>query len=350
VTSSPPVATNVRLTTLCAVELKEVFTGRWLVLMIAVPAITALMAAFFFLDAADEEFQATAVLSVREFVAVDASGDIRSVIDNFESALGGRQVAEAVASAEGLDSANSQIEVAVLGAGGDVQVSYVATSAEAASEALETGVREALRIVSEVERRRLARQITAAENLSQESIERLLEIEALAGSAGLDDEIARRSADILALRNQIAAAGDSTLGVSLTAILVEKEEELTAIEEQLLPWTDVRARLDRAVSSTADNSLRLQQILVSQEALRDEGIIQSERIDELSKLPGLLRVVVGAAVATALVILIVARIPALRSGGRLTAPGAPRKPLRRVGEGGPSEAEPSAPDPPPLRR
>lgn len=300
-------------------ELREAFTGKWIVLLVAVPALTALIAGAFFLSAADDQFEASAVLSVREFSATDAPANIRSVIDDFDSALGGRQVATVVAETdpEGIDA--DGINLDILGGGGDVRVSYMAADPDVALGALDRGVREGLTLVSESERRRVARQLTAAETVSADSIARLLEIEGLAGSANLNEEVARRSADILSLRNQIASASGDATQEALQVTLGEKQEELAAIELQLLPWTDTKARLDLAVASAADSSLRLQQIATSQAALRTDTVLQSARVDELSKIPGLVRVSVAGAIGAGLIIAVVALIPATRR----TATGAP---------------------------
>lgn len=297
-------------------ELREAFTGRWIFLIIAVPALTALIAGILFLSVADDEFEASAVLSVREFAATDAPANIRSVIDDFDSALRGRQVAIVVAESDPDVADNDGIALAVLGGGGDVRVSYVAADPDVAVAALDSGVREGLTLVSESERRRVARQLSAAETVSTESIDRLLEIENLAGAANLNDEVARRSGDILSLRNQIASAAGEEVQDALQETLTDKETELAAIELQLLPWTNTKARLDLAVSSAADASLRLQQIATSQEALRTDEVLQSLRVDELSKLPGLARVSVAGAIGTGLIIAFVALIPGGRSSAR----------------------------------
>ena len=278
-------------------ELRESLSGKWRALIL-VPAITAVIAGLLFASSADEEFQATAVVRITEFVETGSAAGLRAAIDDLDSALGSRRVLEVV-SQIAPEAESARIQLNAVGESGDVRVSFGANSAEEAEVALEAGVREALTIVSETQRRITGRELVAANEQASESAALLQDFEAAAGAADLENELARRSADILALRNQIAAnADDFTVQSALRETLETKEQELEAISAQLLPWTNSRARFELAVAAGADASLELRNIEVNEEDLQTQEILQSLRVPEQSVLPDLIRVVVAAAVVT----------------------------------------------------
>lgn len=275
-------------------------------LLVAVPAMTAVLAGFVYVQTAEEEWETTGELSLREFSAGQSAAEIRVTNSNFETALGSRRVAEKIAQVRGVDPATSFVEVQSLGDGGDVQVALTAPSPALSERALDVGVREALTVVAESERRRISRQLVAADAVAEESIATLLEVEQQAGASSLEDEVARRSGDLLTLRNQIAAAEGAGTQQALERTLLEKQEELIVIEQQLLRWTNIRERLNVAVASGADASLRLQQITTGLSDLEAQPVLDSVRTNPISELPGLMRVVVAAAAGAGIVIVAVA--------------------------------------------
>ncbi len=295
--------------------MKDAFRGRWRVVVIAVPVLAAIAAGVWFTSSADDEFEASGVLSITEFSNAETPAEIRAVLDDFDSSLGTREVAEIVRAAS--PDGEARIQTEPFGEGGDVRITYVAPRADQAELALDAGLREALTIISEAERRQLNRQLSAASALSGDAVEQLRSIEADAGAADLAAEAARRSADLLTLRNQIAnAADDPAVRSALVAILEEKEAELALIDEQLLPWTSQRARFDLAVESAAATALRLRQIAANQTDLRDAELLTSTRVVELSSTPDLVRVVVGAAAVAAVVAIAFALLAATQQGRR----------------------------------
>jgi hypothetical protein len=309
-----------------AVELREAFGGRWWALIIGVPLAAAVLAGALFVQSDAGEVRASAVLSLQDVTSATGASEIRAAFDDFDSALESSEVATTV-SAIAPDGAES-IEASRVGEGGDVVVSFVAPNAEEASTALEAGVREALTLLSEAERRSVARQLVSADALASDSVGVLLEIEASAGAADLAEESARRSADLLSLRNQIAAAeGDPQVQAALSDTLAQKEVEQAAISDALLPWTNQRARFDLGVSSGAAAALRLQQIATNQVDLRDAPIFRSAQLVEESSLPVFVRTVVAAAVVAALIVVVLAimfSVRGNRSRDRSETDGLPR--------------------------
>ncbi len=294
-------------------EIQDLFRNNWKALVL-IPSITALAAGLLFVSSSSETYEAAAVVSLREFVPTDSPAAIRALIDDLDSALDSRQVAETVA--EVAPAAESyRIESLAVGEGGDVRVAFVAPSAVLAQQALDAGVREALTIVSESAGRQAARRLVAAESVAEETSADLQDIEREAGAADLSEEIARRSADLLSLRNQIAAAeGSVPVQNALTETLQEKQAELAVIEEQLLAWTNLRARFDGAVASGAAAALEVRQIDTNEADLQSADLLQSPRTAEVSNLQALVRVVLAATIVTAAVVAVLAL--ALGSGRR----------------------------------
>lgn len=288
-----------------AVELREAFGGRWWALIVGVPLAAAVLAGALFVQSDAGGVRASGVLSLQDVTSATGASEIRAAFDDFDSALDSSEVGSTV-SAIAPDGAAS-IEASRVGEGGDVVVSFVAPEAEEASAALEAGVREALTLLSEAERRSVARQLVSADALASDSVSVLLEIEASAGAADLAEESARRSADLLSLRNQIAAAeGDPQVQAALSETLAQKEAEQAAISDALLPWTNERARFDLGVASGADAALRLQQIATNQSDLRDAPLFRSAQLTEESSLPMFIRTVAAAAVVAGLVVVVLA--------------------------------------------
>ena len=291
-------------------ELREAFGGRWWALIVIVPLTAAVLAGALYVQSDEGQVRASAVLSLQDVTSAESATEIRAAFDNFDSALGSSEVEDTVSTIA--PDGDAAIEASRVGEGGDVVVSFAAPDSDEASAALEAGVREALRLVSEAERRSVARELVAADALADDSVELLLEIESSAGAADLAEESARRSADLLSLRNQIAAAeGDPAVQAALRATLAEKESEQQAITTFLLPWTNERARFDLGVSSGATAALRLQQIATNQADLRDAPLFRSASLIEESSLTTLIRTVVAAAVVAALIVVVVAIV----SGG-----------------------------------
>lgn len=284
-------------------ELRDFFLGSWRALVL-VPSVTAIVAGTLFVSTASERYEATAVITITEYFPGNSAADVRAVIADLGSALESRQVIEVVFAAIP-DADSFQIELITLGDGGDVRVSIEGPTRLATENALDLGVREAMTMVSESEGRKAARRLVAADAVAGDAVVALQNIEAEAGAADLQEELARRSADILSLRNQIGAAeGNDAVQGALEFILLDKRSELDEIEAELLPWTNARARFDLAVASGADSSLELRRIETSQDDLRTEELLRSLRTEELSSLPDLLRVVVAAAVVTAGVVML----------------------------------------------
>lgn len=279
-------------------ELREFFAGRWLALIL-VPAVTAVIAGVLFVSSDEQRYEAEAVVSITEFFGGDSPTAIRGLLDDFDNALASRQVADIVA-ATAPDTDSFLIQSEALGEGGDVRVSFQAATAERAAQGLDDGVREALGLVSASVGRETGRRLTAANSVAEETLVELQIIEGAAGAADLAEETARRSADLLGLRNQIAAAeGSDAVQAALRDTLEVKEAELQAIEAQLLPWTNLRERFDLAVAAGADATLELRRIETNEDGLQTEDLLQSLDVLEVSNVPDLLRVVVAAAAVTA---------------------------------------------------
>lgn len=292
------------------VELKDAFGGRTWFVIIVLPVVTAVAAAVFLVTRADEEFAAQGTLSIQEFVSSDNAQEITVRIDDFESALRSQDVAETLL-LEAPDGDPDGIASGRVGAGGDISVSFVASSEASAQDGLEAGVRQALLIVLQAEQRLVTRQLAAADELAEVSVRSLRDVELAAGAADLAAEAARRSGDLLSLRNQIAAAaGDLAVQAALLETLATKEAELQAIEEQLLPWTNARARFDLGVESGASSSLRLQQLATTEGDLGAAPVLQSTTVFSESSTTDVLRV----AVAAGVVALILAAVGAVVIG------------------------------------
>lgn len=305
-------------------ELREALSPVRLVIVVVVTAVIAALVGAWFVSNSESELETSGVVSLGEFVAVDTVQGTNAAIDGFESALASDRVSELVAVAA--PSAIGGVEATSLGGSGDVRVTLVSTNAQQAEAALDAASREALSILLDTERRQVERSLAAAEAEAGSSTEQLLVIEAEAGTADLAAEAARRSGDLLALRNQIAASeGDVLVQAALEATLAEKQEELAAIEVRLLGWTDVRARYDLAVDAAAGASLRLRQISTAQADLQDEALLQSVSTTESSVLSDLVRVVVGVAIVVGAVLLVgtllIGRLgPPARRDGDVTDP------------------------------
>ena len=288
-------------------ELREFFSGNWRALIL-VPAATAIIAGVLFVSSADEKYESTAVISITEYLPGDSPAAVRASIDDFDSALESRQVREIVA-ANAPAAETYRISADAVGEGGDVQVRFVAPSRAGAEAALDAGVREALTLVSESLGRQSGRRLVAADGVASDPVLDLQDIEAAAGAADLEAELARRSGDLLALRNQIAAAaGNSIVQGALRSTLEEKQAEIQAIEAQLLPWTNARARFDLAVAAGADSSLELRQIETNESDLQTDDLLQSLRTPQVSNVPDLLRVVVAATAVTAGAVVLIAML------------------------------------------
>ena len=302
-------------------ELKEFFAGNWRALVL-VPAMTALIAGVLFVTSADERYEASGVVSIAEYLGGDTPAEVRARIDDFDSALASRQVLTLVAEASP-SSEIFRITTEAVGEGGDVRVVFESATQASAEGALDAGVREALILVSESVGRQTGRRLVAADAVAADAVRDLQDIEDAAGAADLQAELARRSGDLLALRNQIAAAADnSAVQGELEETLEQKEQEIADIESQLLPWTNTRARFDLAVTAGADASLALRQVETNEADLQTQQVIQSLRSNEVSNVPDLLRVVVAAAVVTAGAVVVIAL---LLGSGRRRRPSRPRR-------------------------
>ena len=239
------------------------------------------------------------MISITEYLRGGSPAEVRVAIDDFDSALQSRQVLVIVAEVAPL-APTYRIATDAVGEGGDVLVSIEAPTQASAEQALDAGVREALILVSQSVGRQTGRRLVAANAVAGDAVRDLQDIENAAGAADLEAEVARRSGDLLALRNQIAAAaGNPVVQNELEATLRLKQQEIADIEAQLLPWTNSRARFDLAVAASADASLELRQIETNEADLQTQNLLQSLRSSELSNLPDLLRVVVAASVVTA---------------------------------------------------
>ncbi|MGK2955531.1 MAG: hypothetical protein ACSLFI_07685 [Solirubrobacterales bacterium] len=299
-------------------ELKDAFGGRTRVAIVVLPIVAAIGAAFLFTTRADQEFVAQGTLSIQEFVSSTSAQEITVRIDDFESALRSQDVADALFG-EAPDGDPEGIASNRVGAGGDVSVSFVAASETNAQEGLEAGVRQALLIVIEAEQRLVTRQLSAADELVAGSVGNLRALELAAGAADLAEEAARRSGDLLSLRNQIAAASDPAVRAALVDTLGTKEAELQAIEEQLLPWTAARARFDLGVNSGATASLRLQQLSTTGDDLAAAPILQSARVESASSTTDVLRIAVAAGVLALLLVVAAVLLTATGTRRRETA-------------------------------
>lgn len=300
------------------VELRDAVQGRWKALVVAVPLASALVAGLLFLGSDSEEWRASGELSIREYIAGQSAAEIRAATSSFDAALGSRAVLEEIAAVDPGQQGDRRIEITTATEGGEIEVELTADDPGRAEEALDVGVRRALSIVVEGEARRVTRQLRAADGAADDFIEILLEVEQRAGAASLADEAARRSADILSLRNQIAAAeGSAGVQQALQRTMEEKMDELAVIEQELLVWTTARTRLDLAVDSGANAALRLRQLTTELDDLASETLLTSVRTTEVSPLSDLLRVVVAAGAGAGFVVVVLALVSnSARSTGR----------------------------------
>ncbi len=281
-----------------SIEIRHAFTRPWRILLVNVPLLAAITAGILVAGSVEPTYQATGVLSITEFGQGDTPAAVRSLTDELANTLDSDTVTAAVR--EVAPSTNGKILSTPLGEGGGVEVAIVGDDDTDVEAGLDTGVRDALSIMSEVERRRVSRELTAADREAADSSQRLQEIESLAGAADLQQEAQRRSADLLTLRNQIAAAANEPIvQQALRATQREKQAELAAIDALLLEWNDVRVSFDLAVRAGADASLRLQQISTVQSDLTSQPLLQSVKVTESSTVPDLARAIVAAAVLAA---------------------------------------------------
>jgi hypothetical protein len=285
---------------------------------VVLPIVTAIGAALLFTARADQEFVAQGTLSIQEFVSSNSAQEITIRVDDFESALRSQDVAD-VLFGEAPDGDPEGIASNRVGAGGDLSVSFVASSETNAQDGLEVGVRQALLIVLEAEQRLVTRQLAAADQLAAVSVDNLRALELAAGAADLAEEAARRSGDLLSLRNQIAAAADPVVRAALVDTLGTKEAELQAIEEQLLPWTAARARFDLGVGSGANASLRLQQLATTSDDLAAAPILRSAQVESASSTTEVLRTAVAAGVLALLLVVAAVLLAATGTRRRETA-------------------------------
>ena len=296
-------------------ELKDVFKGRWLVAVIVLPTIAAGVAGSASLALAPQLYEAHAVVSVKE-LSVPSGSSTPALIDDFDSALGGPRAQEAVAEAEERDTAFGLIEAAAVGNGADVEVSYRSDSVERALEGLEAGVREALLILSNSELRQAERRFVASREVADAATEDMQSLEERVGVADLREEVARRSADILTLRNQIASSVGTPFEVALTQVLAEKTDELRTIEAQLLPWEEGRSRFDRALSLEAESALEVAQAEAIVTDIVSGEVLRTPQVIEVSPVMGFLRAAIGAGLAVGAAIVAIALTTG--PGGRRT--------------------------------
>ncbi len=295
------------------IELRDAVRGPWRAAVIGVPVVAALLAGAIQLAGSEPTYRASGVVSVTEFSSSDQPAVVRSVVDDLDSTLQSNEVSDLVAATA--PSSDGSIDATQLGDGGDVRVQLDGTARDELVEALDVGVREALTDISEIERRQIDRQLEAADAEVEASTARLEEIEALAGTADLEQEASRRSADILALRNQIASAvNDPALQASLESTLDDKEGELAAIQSELLDWIDERARFGSAVDARADASLALRRLEAAQADLRQDDLLQSTEVVEIGSRTDAVRVAIGAAVVALLVMVGLALLFGRRRG------------------------------------
>lgn len=284
-----------------ATEIQHAFRGPWRVIVIVLPLLAALTAGLVVGGSIEPTYRATALVNITEYADAATTVEVRSAIDEFDSTLSSDAVTHAVE--EAAPGSDGIVESRALGDGGGVEVALVGDDRADLEPGLDAGVRTALTIIAETEQRRADRDLVSADRAAAENADRLRQIEEEAGTASLDLEVQRRSADLLALRNQIAAsANDAVVQESLRATQREKQEELDVIESQLLEWTATRARYDLAVASSAAASLRLQQIGTVQDELDSGSVLASVEVTEESTTPDLLRATVAAAVLTAAVV------------------------------------------------
>jgi hypothetical protein len=288
------------------VELRDVFKGRWLVLVIVLPAALAVIAGSLYLGSAPSSYEARSIISIREVAVSYGANQTAALIDDFGSAMESLRVEGAVADAEGVDEASGSIEVSAVGNGADVRVTYRAPTEERALAGLEAGTREALLIMVESELRSAQRRLASSESVAAETTVLMQELEGEAGGVGLTDEVARRSADILALRNQIAASEGQAAQAALIQVLEAKVAELQTVGTYLLPWEEARARFDNALQSEAQASLDVANLRAFQDENVSGDVLRSPQVVELSQLPGLLRTVTAAGLGAAIVIVVAA--------------------------------------------
>lgn len=287
-------------------ELRDVFKGTWLVLVIVLPTALAIIAGSLYLSSAPTTFEARSIISIREVGLSYGGNQTAALIDDFGSSMQSQRVYQAVAEAEGAEEASGAIEVSAVGNGADVLVTYEAPTSARALDGLEAGTREALLIMVESELRTAQRRLASSQAVAAETTVRMQELEQQAGGVGLTEEVARRSADILALRNQIAASEGQAAQAALRDVLAAKVAELQTVGTQLLPWEEARARFNNALQVEATTSLDVANLQGFQNEMVGGDVLRSPQVIELSQLPGLVRTITAAGLGAAVVIVVAA--------------------------------------------
>ncbi|MEM9746528.1 MAG: hypothetical protein AAF945_07520 [Actinomycetota bacterium] len=308
-------------------ELQQAFRRQWRALIL-VPGLTAMIAGVLFLTSTEPTYSARATVRVNEFIDADTTPEVRQVIDDLDAALDSRRVSEVVeAAAPGADLPD--IQSTAIGDSGEVRVTLVGDDPQEVEAALEAGVREALTTVSEVRVRQVGRQLVAADGVARDAVQDLQEIENDVGAPDLQAELERRSGDILALRNQIAAAAENgTVRRALEETLEIKQAEFDAISQELLGWTNSRERFNLSITASAEAALQLRNLEVSEADLQTTEILQSLTIAEQSVLTDLVRVVVAAALVTGAAVVLLTLAAGSRRGGPVSGRRAPARSWR----------------------
>ncbi len=195
-----------------AVELIDVLRGRWLYLAIAAPVLAGVVALMVLSSMAEQRFVATTTVRVPQTVDDSNVASLRTLLEDFSNAFESRGVAEATAEATGrsTESLLRSVNASPAGDSSDVLVSLEgSSSADAVEEQLLELSRAALTSITETGLDQAQLSLSAAERQLEETLVELQEIEAEAGTTDILNEYRQRSADVQALRTEIARAFDS---------------------------------------------------------------------------------------------------------------------------------------------
>ena len=298
-------------------EIAQYLRGPWLAALILVPLIAGAAAAV--IVEPTPAYEARGVFTFVPPTQNELSTDtVDPYVDDFRSALESKILLDEVESILAPYDASLVQDPAVAAGGNGTELDvWLATDDPVASEeSVRHAATYALARTAEKELARVQLELSATDGALAATNSALATFESEHGVQDVSNEFARRSGDVLDLKNDLANATTEAQRTQLQALLDEKQLELAVYADSLNEWRLLDAQLNAAIGDQSNAAARYSLVsLWSTETTLGEPFDAIE-ITQLSTVTDRMLLAAPAIAASALLIFLAAWLAARRGSSR----------------------------------
>jgi hypothetical protein len=215
--------------------------------LVIIGVIVAVGASFALLATQPRKYKATGVVFLAQTLGNADAATVASTVNDFKTAITLPEVEQKVASDAGVSQSSlSNLTTAADASSQTLKLSYTAKDPQVGTNVVRVATRDALNLLFTQQQSAAEQRLAIAEKSYDAAAKALTDFQQKNNVGNVDDDIARRSDDILTLRSQIAG-GDSTAASRL--LLTAKQNELNNLLGLDVTYQKLSADLKRADDS-----------------------------------------------------------------------------------------------------